>query len=55
MELYGYGHDDFLTYPARVAAVTPADVQAVAARLFVEARAMLVVVGPHMVDQGSQS
>jgi zinc protease len=55
MELYGYGHDDFLTYPARVAAVTPADVQAVAARLFVEARAMLVVVGPHMIDQGSQS
>jgi zinc protease len=55
MELYGYGHDDFLSYPARVAAVTPSDVQAVASRLFVEARAMLVVVGPHMVDQGSQS
>lgn len=53
MDIYGYGFDDFLAYPGRVAQVTPQAVLQVARRLFVDSRAMLVVVGPNVINQNS--
>lgn len=49
MQLYGYGFNDFLTYPDRVRVVDGKAVQAVAARLFAVDREMLVVVSPDVV------
>ncbi|MCX6104781.1 MAG: pitrilysin family protein [Proteobacteria bacterium] len=46
MELYGYGYNDFMTYPKTIAKVTAADVLRVARRLFVPERAVSVSVGP---------
>lgn len=46
MELYGYGYDDFLSYPMAIARVTAGDVLRVARRLFDPARAVDVMVGP---------
>ena len=46
MELYGYGFNDFLTYPERIKAVTAGDVMRVARRLFLPAKAVTVAVGP---------
>ena len=53
MELYGYGFDDFLSYPGRVGAVTREAVRDVAARLFVEDRDVLVIVGANVLNQNS--
>lgn len=53
MDIYGYGFDDFLSYPGRVAEVTPQAVHSVAERLFNESSAMLVVVGPNMINLNS--
>lgn len=46
MQLYGYGWDDFLRYPERIAKVAAGDVQRVARRLFTPERAISVLVGP---------
>jgi len=46
MELYGYGYDDFQTYPRRIAEVGPEDVLRVAKRLFQPDKAARVRVGP---------
>ena len=46
MELYGYGFDDFLSYPKAVAKVSADAVLKVAQRLFREDRAIDVTVGP---------
>lgn len=46
MELYGYGFDDFLLYPSRIAAVKVEDVLRVARRLFKPDAAAEVTVGP---------
>lgn len=45
MELYGVGHDDFLRYPSRIEAVTKADVQKVARKVFAFDRRISVTVG----------
>ena len=45
MELYGFGYDDFLTYPERVAAVTTSDISRIASRLFRKDAAVEVMVG----------
>lgn len=54
MQLYGYGWDDFLKYPDKIAAVTGADVQVVARRLFDASKATDVIVGPEAVS-GSEA
>lgn len=54
MQLYGYGWNDFLTYPEKIEAVTGADVQRVARRLFDETKASDVIVGPNSESGGAQ-
>ncbi len=49
MELYGYGYDDFLTYPKAIAAVTEQDVLRMAQRLFRPDVATEVLVGPGLL------
>ena len=53
MELYGYGFDDFLSYPERIRSVTTVAVRNIAERLFVEDRDVLVVVGSNVINQES--
>lgn len=47
MDLYGYGADDFLTYPKRVAMVDAEAVLKVAQRMFRQDLAVTVIVGPN--------
>ncbi len=49
MELYGYGYDDFLTYPKAIAAVKEQDVLRMAQRLFRPEVATEVLVGPNLL------
>ena len=49
MELYGYGYDDFLTYPKAIAAVKEQDVLRMAQRLFRPEVATEVLVGPGLL------
>jgi zinc protease len=46
MEVYGYGYDDFLTYPKKLHGVTVKDVKKIAQRLFDRSHALMVTVGP---------
>jgi zinc protease len=48
MELYGFGFDDFLSFPEKVKQVTPDDVKRVANRLLKHDSMAVVVVGPSL-------
>lgn len=45
MELYGYGYNDFVTYPERIKKVTAAQVQSVAKKVFIDSAYRAVIVG----------
>ncbi len=49
MELYGYGYDDFLSYPKAIAKVKAEDVRRMADRLFKPEWAVEVLVGPGLL------
>ncbi len=51
MELYGYGFDDFKSYPDRIKKVTAAEVQKVAKKVFTDKAYRAVIVGPSQIQQ----